>query len=310
MQIVKMIFGSHLYGTNTPNSDTDYKGIFLPSKRDILLGRIPKSINTTTKKGNGKNSDQDVDTEIYSLHYFIKLALEGQTVALDMLHANSESIIESSIVWNQIVASRHRFYTRNLQAFIGYARRQASKYGIKGSRLNAAQNVMDVLQQMAPESKLHEVWDMLPTSEHLYHVGQSPNGIRQYQVCGKILQETQTAGHTLDMLKKFYESYGARAKQAEENKGIDWKAVSHAMRAAIQVKELLTRRTITFPLVDADLLLAIKQGRMDYTTEVAPMLEALMDEVEELSRISDLPMQADREYWENFVIRTVCNYVL
>jgi hypothetical protein len=82
------------------------------------------------------------------------------------------------------------------------------------------------------------------------------------------------------------------------------------MRAAIQVKELLTRRTITFPLVDADLLLAIKQGRMDYTTEVAPMLEALMDEVEELSRISDLPMQADREYWENFVIRTVCNYVL
>jgi predicted nucleotidyltransferase len=25
-------FGSHLYGTNGPNSDADYKGFYLPSK--------------------------------------------------------------------------------------------------------------------------------------------------------------------------------------------------------------------------------------------------------------------------------------
>ena len=43
--IVKMKFGSHLYGTDTENSDVDYKGVFLPSKEDILLGRIQKSYN-------------------------------------------------------------------------------------------------------------------------------------------------------------------------------------------------------------------------------------------------------------------------
>jgi predicted nucleotidyltransferase len=41
--ICETVFGSHLYGTSTEQSDRDYKGIFLPSAQDILLGRIPKT---------------------------------------------------------------------------------------------------------------------------------------------------------------------------------------------------------------------------------------------------------------------------
>jgi predicted nucleotidyltransferase len=36
--IVKMKFGAHLYGTATSDSDLDYKGIFLPTKEQLLLG--------------------------------------------------------------------------------------------------------------------------------------------------------------------------------------------------------------------------------------------------------------------------------
>jgi hypothetical protein len=39
---------------------------------------------------------------------------------------------------------------------------------------------------------------------------------------------------------KFYDDYGHRAKLASENKNVDWKAISHALRAAIQTKEILT----------------------------------------------------------------------
>lgn len=31
-----MVFGAHLYGTATPESDLDYKGIFLPAKEELL----------------------------------------------------------------------------------------------------------------------------------------------------------------------------------------------------------------------------------------------------------------------------------
>ena len=164
--IVKTIFGSHLYGTSTPESDKDFKGIFMPSKEQIFLGHIPKSYNKNTKKGNEKNTSDDVDTEIYSLHYFIKLACEGQTVALDMLHAPDNMIIESSHIWRAIVKNKEKFYTKNLKAFIGYARRQASKYGIKGSRLNAAKKIMDILiDYKYSDKKMKVVWDQLPIEE-------------------------------------------------------------------------------------------------------------------------------------------------
>jgi len=41
--IVKMAFGSHLYGTSTPESVLDYKGVFLPSKEQVLLGQIHRT---------------------------------------------------------------------------------------------------------------------------------------------------------------------------------------------------------------------------------------------------------------------------
>lgn len=306
-----MIFGSHLYGTSTIDSDMDYKGVFLPNKTDIILSRIPKSYNINTKTdNNAKNTCDDIDTEIFSLHYFIQLALEGQTVAIDMLHANDEHVIESSDIWKKIVSERHKFYTRNLKAFIGYARRQAAKYGIKGSRLNAAQEIIDLLSNFDGNLRLRDIWNILPSKDHLYFLESNQNGIKQYQVCGKIMQETQTINYTLNILKKFYKEYGARARQAAENKGIDWKAVSHAVRAAIQIKELLTKKTITFPLSAAKLLLDIKNGQMDYMKEVVPILEGLMDEVEILSIKNNLPMNPDRKYWENFIIKTVYDHVL
>ncbi|MBI4649913.1 nucleotidyltransferase domain-containing protein [Candidatus Desantisbacteria bacterium] len=151
--IVKMKFGSHLYGTSTSDSDIDYKGVFLPSKAEVLLGKIPKCHNYSSGSRTEKNTPQDVDIEIYSLHYFINLACEGQTVALDMLHAPDSVIETGSGIWSAIVNERSRFYTRNLKSFITYARRQAGKYGIKGSRLNAVSEVLKFLKSEVSTQK-------------------------------------------------------------------------------------------------------------------------------------------------------------
>lgn len=57
--IVQMVFGSHLYGTDTPKSDTDYKGIFLPTKEQVFLGKIPKSVTLSKGHDNEKNNPTD-----------------------------------------------------------------------------------------------------------------------------------------------------------------------------------------------------------------------------------------------------------
>lgn len=306
--IVKMKFGSHLYGTNTKNSDTDYKGVFMPSKEQILLGRIPKCYSENTKVGEGKNTSADTDSEVYSLHYFLDLACQGQTVAIDMLYAPYNMILRESEVWTKIVAERDRFITKDMQAFIGYAMRQASKYGIKGSRLAAAKKVIVWIanniksQHIYYEYKLKMFWDELPEGEHIEKTVDK-NGLRVYNVCGKQIQETVRFDYLLDVIMKFYDSYGARAKQAEQNKGIDWKAVSHAIRAGFQLKALYRIGFITFPLPEAEYLKDVKAGKLDYKTEVAPVLEGIMKQVGELAEESDYPEKVDREYWDDFIIK-------
>ena len=55
-------FGSHMYGTDTPDSDTDYKGVYIPHIKDVILGDAPKSsINISTGDTDGKNTSDDID---------------------------------------------------------------------------------------------------------------------------------------------------------------------------------------------------------------------------------------------------------
>ena len=306
-RIVRLKFGSHLYGTNTPNSDTDYKGIFMPDPYQILLGRIPKSIRTQGGDDKKKNTSADVDEEFYSLHYFIHLALEGETVALDMLHANlSMCTEEPHEVWLELTKEKHRFYTKNLRALVGYARRQAAKYGIKGSRLEEAQKVLEFLKMKELESpgiRMEDIWDELPTGEHIYKQPRTyPETVSVVQVCGKQLQSSAKAGHYVETLQRFCDAYGGRAQLARDNKGIDWKAISHAFRAGFQVRDILTQGGFTYPLKETEYLIKVKKGELDYTTVVAPSLDELMDELEVLAISSTLPDQPDRAWWDSWLI--------
>ena len=307
--IVKMKFGSHLYGTNTPESDTDYKGIFMPSKEQIYLGRIPKCYSENTKVGEGKNTSEDTDLEMYSLHYFLKLACEGQTVAIDMLNAPQDMLLETSELWNLICRNKDRFISKNMSAFVGYCKRQAAKYGLKGSRLAAAKRVIDFLSGCSSSATLSLVWENLPAGEHIHYNNVDPNGNRIYEICGKKIQETVRVDYALDILEKFYNSYGARAKQAEKNEGIDWKAVSHAMRACYQLEELYSTGRIHFPLKYAWALKEIKAGKHDYKTVVAPNLESWIDTIEILSKKSNYPEKVDVKWWDRFLLREVQTFL-
>jgi hypothetical protein len=79
------------------------------------------------------------------------------------------------------------------------------------------------------------------------------------------------------------------------------------LRAAIQTKEIMTQGTIKFPLKDAPFLMQVKAGNLDYTAEVAPLLESLMDQVEKLVSQSNLPEKVDIDYWNRFICETIEN---
>lgn len=296
-----MVFGSHLYGTATPSSDKDFKGVYLPSLNDMLLGKFPKSINENTKlNSTEKNTSEDTDKETYSLHYFLELARKGETVALDMLHAPRGAWTAHTWQWEYLVDHRAMFYTRNLSSLVGYARKQAAKYGVKGSRLAEAKAVLDVLKANHPANKVSAIRSSLPTGEYC--------GMRYlqdaafYEVCGKKLTLNASCGHYVPMMEKFVENYGARAKQAESNEGVDWKAISHAFRAAYQVRDILMYGDFTYPLQETEFLRSVKSGSLHFKNEVAPKLDTLMDEVEGLSKSSKLPDAVDEKLVDEILL--------
>jgi len=302
-------FGSHLYGTDTPNSDQDFKGVYMPSMEMMYLNKVKNTIQTGVDKEHGqKNTSEDIDIQLFSLQYFIELASQGQTVALDMLHANIDSIQYIDPVFNDIMRVRDKFYTKNLKAFVGYARKQAAKYGLKGSRLDAIKNCMNVLAVTEKSSKLWQVWEQLPIGEHSRFIEDNPQGLGQYEICGKILQETMGCDYAYNFLEKYYKSYGARAIQAQNNEGVDFKAISHALRAAYQVRSIYVDGTITFPLKQAEYLRNVKLGKFHYANEVAPVLEEMIEEVEYISCRSDLPEKVSKEFTDKLIIDSVLKF--
>ena len=110
-------------------------------------------------------------------------------------------------------------------------------------------------------------------------------------------------------MQKLVDEYGQRALQAESQQGIDWKALSHAVRVGTQALELLRTGHVTFPLLNADHVRSIKKGELPYQ-QVSAEIEGLLEQVEEAALFSRLPEKADTEWIDNFVAevyrREVC----
>ena len=295
-------FGSHLYGTATKKSDRDYKGIFKPSMDMMLLGKIPDNINYNSNNTPGvKNTSEDVDIQLYSIQFFMDLARRGDTTALDLLHSPFESTYITSDMWECLRANRKMFYTKTLKAFIGYAKNQAAKYGLKGDRLDSIEDCLRVLSTYEDDTRLSHVWPFLPKDAHSRFIDNSPNGIPQYMICGKTLQSTMTVSYARNVLEKYQKEFGERAIKAQSNQGVDFKALSHACRAALEVKEILETGDLRFPLKNADRLREFKEGLVEYK-DIVEVLENLIDDVEKLSMISEYPETVSKDDCDSFLI--------
>ncbi len=321
-ELIKMKFGSHLYGTQTAYSDLDYKAVHVPDAKDILLGQVRGSITERRSKGFGeKNQPGEIETESYSLLKYFDLLSQGQTVALDMLFAPQYAYVdERSSYWQMIIDNRHRLLTKNSAAFVGYCKKQAAKYGIKGSRVAAALAVMETLEYAGEtigySSKLYEMlFDLIRlVSEQEYvtmtDIPQKDGSVITYlEVCGKKLSLKTSVKNALDTVRKLVDAYGQRAIQAKNQEGIDWKALSHAVRAGHQAIELLNYGHITFPLTNAAHIIDIKLGNLRYQ-HVAEQIEDLLELVKMAELTSDLPDTIDREWAKELVVSVYGDEVL
>lgn len=173
------LYGSHLYGTNTPTSDLDYKEIVLPSLDDLLFGRgVSNKVQKTNNKSHTRNTADDVDREQVPIQVFIRDFVEGQTYALelafsvDKTHAGQVVSDEFGDRFHELVKGlRTEFLTSNVKAMMGYVFNQANIYSFKGERLNCAREFRDLLiSTMFTDTSAgdDQLQDSLPSPEKSY----------------------------------------------------------------------------------------------------------------------------------------------
>lgn len=313
--LMETVFGSHLYGTSGPGSDRDWKAVVVPPAREILLQRAKPTVVTKTKADPlAKNTAEDVDVETWALHQFFKLVGEGQTVAMDALFSTPDAWVrEPHPLWLEIVENRSRLISKKSQSFVEYCRSQSNKYGLKGSRMAAARAARDFFAACmaddpngTPVGKFEgAMTECLCRLEHVaFENRATPTGgvLRHISVCNRLVPFTASIKIAWETYNRLFDQYGERARQAERNEGVDWKAVSHAVRVAKQAVELLETGHLTFPRPEAAFLLSIKRGELPYAA-VAEEIEALLPAVEDAAARSTLPAQPDRAFMDEMIVR-------
>jgi hypothetical protein len=294
-------YGSYLYGTNTPSSDIDCKGVYIPSFKEVILNKYQdvKRINI-----------DNYDIELYSLQKFIKLSLEGQTSSFDMLYTPIDKYLHTdNYIWSYIVDNRDKFKSKRLKRFISYARNQAFHYSDKNDRMYVLDKILNILNSSNDdEIILNNYFKILDKDSKDYDIISKyctiiVNGDKVHQKFLKIMdieiQLNTEIRYVKETIRKKLDKYGKRVSNSLGK--LDLKAMSHAYRISIALKHLVEDGYYNYPLPETNIIMDIKLGILD-NSYIINLVENIIDEVVELIDKSDLPLEPDVDFWNDYLV--------
>jgi hypothetical protein len=116
--IFRGVWGSHAFGTATPESDLDTVGVYV-MERDAYLSLVAPPAQV---------SDERNDNRFYSLRNFLELAANANPNILDTLYLPEDCVLKNSPYWQRLKENRALFLSRKVcQTYCEYAMGQIKK---------------------------------------------------------------------------------------------------------------------------------------------------------------------------------------
>ena len=272
-----------------------------------------------------------VDVKIFSLQKFIQLCSKADTNALDLLFSWTNQDTESYLYvvsdyinpMAQIVTYKNKLInTDRLESPITYAFKQATKYGLKGERLKVLELVKQKAKYLKKNKRLAElrtvvVEDLIdytdlmeleiPNNHLRIDVLDNKGKKEKYLfVCGVQHQFNLELDKFIKRIEEKINKEYTSQRTIDAKDGNDWKALSHAIRVLLEIKELLDTGNIQFPLKDKEFLLDIKQGKVEreyidnfFNQELSNILERVQK--------NELNWKYDEEFWNEFILQEIKN---
>ena len=303
--------GSRLFGSDTPLSDVDVKGVFLPSKQSLYLQTAPQqfSQNTNPSDSERKNTVSDVDVTVWSLQFWLKLLQRGDINAVSLLfsHTHKGAMLTGS---DPAFAARLRdleprnLLKRSLGGMMGFAYSQAVKYSDKGKHLRAVCIALEHLERVTGTvGAVSETIVMTVADLALARVELSENGQPQLLILEKAFDLTASAAWALKPLQQLEQRYGKRSRIALEAGGIDFKAFSHSLRVLEEMRLLHENGRIVYPheATFAALLRDVKSGHFEYAV-LTDLLDAQLERTQAAEIHSVLSEDVDSSYADDLIV--------
>ncbi len=336
--IYRCVSGSHGYGTNSPGSDFDVRGICI-DPTEYTLGCM-KSIEQVEVSGE--------DTVIYELAKFIRLAVACSPNIIELLFTDEENILFIDPAFAQLREHRQLFLSKKAKfTFSGYAMAQMKR--IKGHNkwienpqpeespelLSFATLILpngDVVPGHSVESFVNVF--LVKVNATTFRVFAATNFSKpplsadrkniQYidvdvsrldqaenlEFYGTLIVQQETYRIQHRMWKDYWgwkkNRNEARAK-LEEHHGFDTKHAMHLMRLLRMSHEILREGKVIVRRPDAQDLLAIRDGSFNYA-QLVETAERMDAELDDLYEASTLPHTADKEAINDLYIQVVRDY--
>jgi predicted nucleotidyltransferase len=270
------VSGSNLYGTHTASSDMDLRGFVCPPF-EYLIG---------VKKFESIEFD-DSDHKIYSLQFFLNLALKGDPLVTEGFFAPDNKILKVSSIGREILSLRNDILSNAVYGrILGYGaaewrKAMAVKLVSKEAPKEKAQLINDIRNLYHPDKeKMDEFVRMLDDMDE------------------KELVSSKTG-------------LGVKRRKDIEEHGFCRKSAAHAIRLLGQLIELMQTGSITFPRQNADILLGIRNGEY-LPDELEDMYQDLVSQAERCRNVSVLPNKPNSakvwEVYEEMVVQHLHNY--
>lgn len=298
--IFRFISGSHSYGTNVPQSDKDYRGVFiapLSKAFDIFqtsyitqsaFGDNLRSLNSDIKDGRyigalervrnllspevgdlnlsvATINVRDRDEELHELRKFLKLAADCNPNIIEFLYVD-RNIIISTPIWEIIRNSRNLFLSKKARyTFSGYAISQLLRIKRhRGYLLNGVKHKPSRNDFGLPEKTI------IPT-EHYNSILSIPDEYIRDDI-KNIVKKEKAYKSAYDDWKSYddwnYNRNEGR-KELESKFGYDTKHAMHLVRLIRMAKEILIEGVVHVYRDDREELMDIRNGKWPYEKLIA-----------------------------------------
>lgn len=334
------LHGSHAYGTNTLESDEDFKGVAIPP-REYFLGFVKHFDQAEFRAPNP-------DMVIFDLRKFMGLAADCNPNVIEVLWTDPSDHMVLTKLGEKLLEGRDKFLSRKAKhTFSGYALSQLKRIQghyrwlktpptapptrkefdlpertvIPADQLEAAQAAIKKqldrwsfkdLENVDEPTRIGIINSMSDALAEM-NIGTD----EQFRAAGRILGFSENFLELLDRERHYngrmtewkqYQDWKKNRNPAraaiEEKWGYDCKHAYHLIRLLRMCREILTEGKVVVKRPDREELLAIRNGAWKYE-ELVEWAQKQDTELVEVMKTSKLPHAPDREALDKLCIELV-----